>query len=130
MSAGGGNAKPNGAIASPRQRFSRRGDIPAADVLGTANARCGQHNRRALIHNSAGRNEAMNWTEMHSDWDECAPTLATWWPKLTEADLQQIAGSRGKLAEVLSERYGIDAAEADRQICAYEKEVRRPGAVK
>lgn len=72
----------------------------------------------------------MNWTELKSDWATCAPMLATWWTKLTEPDLVRIDGCREKLAEVLGERYGYSKPEVERHICAFEKEVRRPGAVK
>ena len=72
----------------------------------------------------------MNWSEMHAEWKTCSPMLATWWTKLDEEDLRQIAGSREKLAEVLCECYGLRADEVDGQICAFEKDVRRPGAVK
>ena len=34
------------------------------------------------------------------------------------------------VAQVLQERYRLDASAAERAICAFEKEVRRPGAVK
>ena len=72
----------------------------------------------------------MNWTEMQSDWKIHAPLVATWWPRLTTSDLVRIAGSRGRLAEALCERFGIGLDEAEAQICAFEKDVRRPGAVK
>ena len=72
----------------------------------------------------------MNWTEMQTDWDHLSPMLKTWWPSLNNDDLLRIAGSREQLAAVLGERYGIDHDEAERQICAFEKEVRLPGAVR
>ena len=72
----------------------------------------------------------MNWTEMSADWTMFSPMLVTWWKRLQADDLRQIDGSRQKLAEVLCERYGFPADEAERQIRAFEKEVRRPGAVK
>jgi hypothetical protein len=72
----------------------------------------------------------MNWTEMQSDWNIRSKMLATWWGKLDKDDLQRIAGKREKLAEVLCVRYGIRADEAEGQICAFEKDARRPGAVK
>jgi hypothetical protein len=34
------------------------------------------------------------------------------------------------LTRVLRERHGLDASEAEAAVCAFEKEVRRPGAVK
>lgn len=72
----------------------------------------------------------MNWTEMKSDWETISPMLVTWWTKLDEGDLRRIDGSREKLAEVLGERYGLSDEEVEGHICAFEKEVRRPGAAK
>jgi hypothetical protein len=56
--------------------------------------------------------------------------LASHWHELGEDDLTRIDGKRHVLAEVLRERYGLDAAQAEDAICAFEKDVRRPGAVK
>jgi hypothetical protein len=39
-------------------------------------------------------------------------------------------GKRDVLAQVIQERDCLNAAEAETAICAFEKEVRRPGAVK
>jgi uncharacterized protein YjbJ (UPF0337 family) len=72
----------------------------------------------------------MNWTEMQADWDHLSPILETWFPKLNDDDMLRIAGSREQLTAVLRQRYGIEDAEAERQICAFEKEVRLPGAVR
>jgi len=72
----------------------------------------------------------MNWTEMHADWDHLSPMLKTWFPMLSDDDLLRIAGSREQLVAVLRERYGIENDEAERRICAFEKEVRLPGAVR
>lgn len=72
----------------------------------------------------------MNWNEMKSDWVTVSPMVATYWNRLNPDDLQEINGSREKLADVLCERYRLSPEDAVNQICAFEKEVRRPGAVK
>jgi hypothetical protein len=56
--------------------------------------------------------------------------LASYWHELSQDDLARIDGKRERLTRVLQERSGLDAAEAEREICTFEKEVRRPGAVK
>lgn len=72
----------------------------------------------------------MNWMEMQTDWAKFSPLLTTWWAKLNEHDLPKIAGDRQRLAALLCERYGLESDAAEGQICAFEKDVRLPGAVK
>jgi hypothetical protein len=56
--------------------------------------------------------------------------LVSDWPKLSDGDIALIDGKRDVLAGVLRERHGLGAYEAEDAIRAYEKDVRRPGAVK
>jgi uncharacterized protein YjbJ (UPF0337 family) len=72
----------------------------------------------------------MNWSEIQSRWETLRGLLLSQWHELSDGDLARIEGKRDVLAEVLRERYGLDASEAERAICAFEKDVRRPGAVK
>jgi hypothetical protein len=69
----------------------------------------------------------MNWSEIESRWEPMKALLMSYWPTLNEDDLTRIDGKRDVLAQVLRERLGLDAEAA---ICAFEKDVRRPGAVK
>jgi hypothetical protein len=52
------------------------------------------------------------------------------WPKLSDGDIALIDGKRDVLAGVLRERHGLGTCDAGDAIRAYEKDVRRPGAVK
>jgi len=72
----------------------------------------------------------MNWSEIQDRWASMKALLASYWHELNDGDLARIDGERGRLNEVLQERYGLDASEAERAICTFEKEIRRPGAVK
>ena len=72
----------------------------------------------------------MNWSEIEGGWPEMRALIKSYWPNLSEADLDRIAGRRDRLAEVLRDRYGVGPEEAERSIRFFEKEVRRPGAVK
>ena len=72
----------------------------------------------------------MNWTEIAADWPEKKVLIESHWPGLTGVDLDRIDGDRGRLAEALRGRYGLGPEEAERAICVFEKECRRPGAVK
>jgi uncharacterized protein YjbJ (UPF0337 family) len=73
----------------------------------------------------------MNWTELQRDWRGGAGALLkTYWPKLTDGDLERIDGRREGLAAALRRLYGYGEQEAERAIASFEKEVRFPGAVK
>jgi hypothetical protein len=71
----------------------------------------------------------MNWSEIESQWPSMKALLASHWHELSDDDLTRIDGQRERLARALQERLGLDAA-AEAAICAFEKDVRRPGAVK
>jgi uncharacterized protein YjbJ (UPF0337 family) len=72
----------------------------------------------------------MNWSEMEAQWEQMKPLLVSHWHDLSEEDIARIHGQREVLAQALQERYGLSAREAEDAICAFEKDVRRPGAVK
>jgi hypothetical protein len=72
----------------------------------------------------------MNWSEIEYRWDSMKFVLATHWNKLSNEDLARINGNRDALAQVIQERDGLNATEAEKAICNFEKDVRRPGAVK
>jgi hypothetical protein len=72
----------------------------------------------------------MNWSEMKNDWGRMKPLVQSHWPLLTVEDLGTIDGSRVRLVGVLQTRYGFTSGEAEDAVCAFEKDVRRPGAVK
>jgi uncharacterized protein YjbJ (UPF0337 family) len=72
----------------------------------------------------------MNWAEIEGGWEQMKALLKSNWPRLTEADIGRIGGSRDRLVEVLRDRYGLGAEEAEGAVCAFQKEIRRPGAVK
>jgi hypothetical protein len=71
----------------------------------------------------------MYWSEIESQWPSMKAQLASHLQELSEGDLARIDGQRDRLAHVLQERLGPDAA-AEAAIYAFEKDGRRPGAVK
>jgi hypothetical protein len=72
----------------------------------------------------------MNWSEIQSRWDPMKALLVSYWHELSDSDLARIDGKREMLTRVLQERYGLDASGAEQAVCTFEKDVRRPGAVK
>jgi len=57
----------------------------------------------------------MDWNEVEGNWKQMKGAIKEKWGKLTDDDLDVIAGKREKLAGRLQELYGIAKAEAERQ---------------
>ncbi|RCS40532.1 CsbD family protein [Bremerella cremea] len=58
----------------------------------------------------------MNWDTIKGNWKQFRGTVREQWGKLTDDDLEVIAGKRDKLCGKIQERYGIAKEEAERQI--------------
>ena len=63
----------------------------------------------------------MNWNRVEGNWQQLRGKVREQWGKLTNDDLDVIAGNREKLAGRLQETYGIAQDEAEKQIKAFEK---------
>jgi hypothetical protein len=72
----------------------------------------------------------MNWLEVEAQWEQMKALLLSRWHKLSEEDVALINGKRDVLAQALQEHYSLGAREAEEATCAFENDVRRPGAVK
>ena len=72
----------------------------------------------------------MNWSEMAEDWNALSALVQAHWPGLTHAELDDINGDRNELSRALQRHYGFSDPDAEKAICEFEKDVRRPGAVK
>ncbi len=59
----------------------------------------------------------MNWSEIEAQWEQMKALLVSHWHKLSEEDIALIDGKRDVLAQVLQERYGLGAGEAEDAIC-------------
>ena len=58
----------------------------------------------------------MNWDQMEGKWKQAGGKVKEKWGKLTDDDLQVIAGKRDQLIGKIQERYGIAKEEAARQV--------------
>jgi hypothetical protein len=67
---------------------------------------------------------------MRAGWNELKAVAQSQWPRLTDVVLRDVNGDRAGLARALQRHYGFSASDAEIAICEFEKEVRRPGAVK
>ena len=63
----------------------------------------------------------MNWDRIEGSWKQVTGKAREEWGKLTESDLQVVAGRRDQLAGMIRERYGIAKDEAEQQLAAWEK---------
>lgn len=63
------------------------------------------------------------WDQISGQWKQLRGQVRTHWGKLTDDDLEQIAGKRDILAGKLQERYGIAKEEANQQIDRWEREL-------
>ena len=72
----------------------------------------------------------MNWPEMKKDWTELRVVAQSQWPRLTDVVMRDVNGDRAELSRALQRQYGFSAPDAELAICEFEKDVRRPGAVK
>lgn len=57
----------------------------------------------------------MNWDQIEGKWKQVKGSARAKWGKLTDDDLDVIAGKRESLVGKLQERYGIAKDEAEKQ---------------
>jgi len=57
----------------------------------------------------------MNWDQLEGKWKQLKGGIRTQWGKLTDDDLEYMAGSKDKFVGRLQERYGIAREEAQKQ---------------
>ena len=58
----------------------------------------------------------MNWDEIEGKWTELKGRLRTKWAKLTDVDMDMIAGKKDMLVGRLQQRYGMQKDEAEREV--------------
>ena len=57
----------------------------------------------------------MNWAQIEGNWQQLKGTVRQQWGKLTDSDVDYIAGKRDRFAGKLRERYGLSKEEAERK---------------
>ena len=58
----------------------------------------------------------MNWDQVEGKWKQAKGSIKQKWGKLTDDDLDMIAGHRDKLVGRIQERYGIAKEAAEQQV--------------
>ncbi len=67
----------------------------------------------------------MNWDHVEGRWTEFRGKVRERWGKLTDDDLDVIAGRRDQLLGVLQQRYGTAKDELEDEVKAFERELDR-----
>jgi uncharacterized protein YjbJ (UPF0337 family) len=63
----------------------------------------------------------MNWDTVKGDWKQFKGKVKEAWGKLTDDDLDVVAGKRDQLIGAIQKGYGIARDEAERQVQQFER---------
>jgi uncharacterized protein YjbJ (UPF0337 family) len=70
----------------------------------------------------------MNWDRIEGNWKQFKGNAMQQWGKLTDDQLDVIAGKRDVLLGRIQEAYGISRDESERQLMDWEKRMQEIGA--
>ncbi len=65
----------------------------------------------------------MNWQQIEGNWKQIAGKFRQKWGKLTNDDVDRIAGHREELVGKIEERYGITKEEAEKEVSDFERKL-------
>jgi len=65
----------------------------------------------------------MNWDQIKGEWKEAKGKLRSKWAKLTDDDLENIAGKKDVLVGRLQQHYGLKKDQAERDVDDYLKSI-------
>jgi uncharacterized protein YjbJ (UPF0337 family) len=80
----------------------------------------GAWNRAPVIVDSTAKEIHMNWDRIEGNWKQLTGRAKAQWGKLTDDDLDVVAGRREQLSGKIQERYGIAKDEAERQVADWQ----------
>lgn len=63
----------------------------------------------------------VNWDQIEGNWKQLKGKARQQWGKLTDDEIDQVAGKRDELVGRVQERYGIAREEAERQVKSWEQ---------
>jgi uncharacterized protein YjbJ (UPF0337 family) len=70
---------------------------------------------------SSGKESAMNWNMIESDWKQFGARVKEKWGRLTDENLALIAGRRDYLSAQIQRSYGISKDQTERQLKLFEE---------
>ena len=104
-----------GSVLMPRSNAKDNDDcIAAVNVVQGAGMRFGQHVKE----------NPMNWNRIEGNWKQLKGVVKEQWGKLTDDQLDVIAGKRDQLAGKIQETYGVSKDEVEKQISHWEKRLK------
>ena len=71
----------------------------------------------------------MNWDTVEGQWKQLKGKAQQRWGKLTDDDWDVIAGKRDELIGRVQSLYGKQKEQAEREVDAWTRELKQPGAV-
>jgi uncharacterized protein YjbJ (UPF0337 family) len=66
----------------------------------------------------------MNWDRIQGNWKQFKGNAKQQWGKLTDDQLEVIAGRRDSLVGTIQEAYGISKEETEKQIVAWQQHIK------
>ncbi|QTN21087.1 CsbD family protein [Rhizobacter sp. AJA081-3] len=63
----------------------------------------------------------MNWEQIQGNWKQATGKAKEQWGKLTDDDLDVVAGRREQLSGKIQERYGVAKEEAEKQLAEWQR---------
>jgi uncharacterized protein YjbJ (UPF0337 family) len=63
----------------------------------------------------------MNWDRIEGNWKQVKGLAIEKWGKLTDDDVDVVAGRRDQLAGKIQERYGMAKADAEKQVADWQR---------
>jgi uncharacterized protein YjbJ (UPF0337 family) len=72
----------------------------------------------------------MNWDRIEGNWKQFTGGIKSQWAKLTDDQLERIAGKREQLAGTIQETYGITKEATEKQISAWQSRLKETAAPK
>ena len=61
----------------------------------------------------------MNWDSIEGNWKQFKGKVREQWGKITDDELDVVAGKRDQLLGLIQKRYGVAKEEAERQVDAF-----------
>jgi uncharacterized protein YjbJ (UPF0337 family) len=80
--------------------------------------------RRACIMRMFNEETKMNWDRIEGNWKQLKGSAKERWGKLTDDQLDVIAGKRDNLVGKIQETYGISKDETEKQLTEWQKRMK------
>jgi len=108
--------------ASTQTAARARASMAAARGASKTDATAASHRRRLLgpVPSQSTMRNAMNWDQIEGNWKQFKGHIKQQWGKLTDDQLDVIAGKREQLSGKIQESYGVSKDEAEKQLDAWQ----------